>query len=105
MRFADLLGELADRLDPLLAEPVHPPLQLRDDVALDRVERDRRCPQDRVLDEHEDDDGQQRAQPVAEGASQNQLEDEHSGKEGCNPDNSGVDRDGARNVITPQCEC
>ncbi len=58
---ADPLGEPANPLDALLAQLVDLPLQLRDQVDLDRVERDRGNAQNRVLDEHEGEDGEQRA--------------------------------------------
>src|SRR5262249_3193785 len=57
--FLDLVGNNADRAHPLLAELVHLELQLRDNVALHRVERDCSDPEDRILHEHEEDHRQQ----------------------------------------------
>ncbi len=58
--FVDPVGDLPDRADALLVELVDLALQPRDHVALDRVERDRRGAEHRILHEHEQDDRQQR---------------------------------------------
>ena len=58
---ANPVRQFADCLYPLLAKLVHPALQLRNDVALDRIERDCGGAEDRILHEHEDQNGQQRA--------------------------------------------
>src|SRR5665213_711854 len=57
--FLNPVGDDAYRADTALAELVHNALQPGDDVALNRVERHRRGAQHRVLNKHEEDDGQQ----------------------------------------------
>ena len=57
----DPFRQVADLTDPQLAERVDLPLQLGDDVDLDRIEDDRRDAHDRVLGEHEREDRDQRA--------------------------------------------
>ena len=59
--FADPVGEHANSLYPFLAELIHLPLQLWDDVTLNRIERDRGEAEDWILDEHEHQDRQQGA--------------------------------------------
>ena len=44
-----------------LLQDVHALLQLRDQISLNRIERDRGQPEHRILDEHEDQDGEQGA--------------------------------------------
>src|SRR5262249_54801935 len=58
-RLLDPVGDLADGADAAFAELVNLHLQLGNDIALQRVERDRRDPEDRVLHKHEKDDRQQ----------------------------------------------
>ena len=60
-RLADPLGVAADLLDAQLAQLVHLPLQLGDQVHLQRIEGDRGEAQDRVLHEHEGQGRDQRA--------------------------------------------
>ena len=59
--FRNAIGEAAHLPHPRLAEQVHLALQLGNDVDLERVEHDRGQAHDRVLHEHEDQDGEQRA--------------------------------------------
>ena len=58
-RFADLLGELAHLAHARLAQQIHLLLQARDDVALDRIQQNRRNPHHRILRENIKDRGQQ----------------------------------------------
>ena len=70
----DAIGEAAHLAHPRLAEQVHLALQLGDDVDLKRVEHDRGQAHDRVLREHEHEDGQQRA--ALKGRQRERLADE-----------------------------
>ena len=60
-RLADPFGETPNRPHPLLGERVDLPLQLRDQVDLQRVERDGGDAEHQILGEHEDENRQQRA--------------------------------------------
>src|SRR6266851_4040399 len=55
-RIADAVGDQAHGAHALLAEEIDLALQLGDEIALQRVERDRGGAEHRVLHEHEDDD-------------------------------------------------
>src|SRR3546814_17856988 len=58
---ADPFRQLADGAHALLAELVDAALQLRNDIGLQRIERDGGEPQDRVLHAEKGDDDQERA--------------------------------------------
>ena len=57
--FTEPFRQLAHVLDPLLGEQVHLALQFGDGVGLDGIKGEGREPKDRILDEHEDQDGEQ----------------------------------------------
>src|SRR5690606_2654538 len=81
-RLRDAVGEAAHLAHALLAQLVHLSLQLGNDVNLDRIEDDRGQAHDRVLDEHEGQDGQKRAaleQRQGEGAADEAAERLHLG--------------------------
>src|SRR6185369_2450124 len=59
-RFLDAVGDNSLGAHALLVELVHLALQFRDDVALERIKRDRGEPEHRILYEHENDNRQQR---------------------------------------------
>ena len=58
-RFLYPVGDDAHGADALLAELVHHPLQLGDDVALDWIQRYGGDAEHQILHEHKKDDGQQ----------------------------------------------